>query len=146
MRELGLSIVVHLLCSIQTNTMNIAAEVRLSRLQRSLLHLANEAVLDYTVPAMEVDLDEARLTFETNFISVISMCQTFLPLLMKANGTIVQIGSIAGVCLHDSPVIGSRTRRGHVLTIRRSFRTCLVRSTMPPRLLFTHLAIPSVLS
>lgn len=46
---------------------------------------------------MEVDLAEARATFETNFISVISMCQTFLPLLIKAKGTIVQIGSVAGV-------------------------------------------------
>lgn len=46
---------------------------------------------------MEVELDEARLTFETNFFSVISMCQTFLPLLIKAQGTIIQIGSIAGV-------------------------------------------------
>ncbi|EAU37707.1 predicted protein [Aspergillus terreus NIH2624] len=52
---------------------------------------------NYTVPAMEVDLAEARATFETNFISVISMCQTFLPLLIKAKGTIVQIGSVAGV-------------------------------------------------
>lgn len=49
---------------------------------------------------MEVELDEARLTFETNLFSVISMCQTFLPLLIKAKGTIVQIGSIAGVCLY----------------------------------------------
>lgn len=55
---------------------------------------------DYTVPAMEVELDEARYTFETNFIAVIAMCQTFLPLLIKAKGTIVQIGSVAGVS-HD---------------------------------------------
>lgn len=46
---------------------------------------------------MEVELSEARLTFETNFFSVINMCQTFLPLLIKAKGTIVQIGSVAGV-------------------------------------------------
>lgn len=52
---------------------------------------------DYTVPAMEATLSEARLTFETNFFSVICMCKTFLPLLIKAKGTIVQIGSVAGV-------------------------------------------------
>lgn len=61
-------------------------------------------MLDYTVPAMEVELEEARLTFETNLFSVISMCQTFLPLLIKAKGTIVQIGSIAGVCLNYFPI------------------------------------------
>ena len=52
---------------------------------------------DYTVPAMDVNIEEARFTFETNFFSVIRMCQTFLPLLMKSKGTIVQIGSVAGV-------------------------------------------------
>lgn len=46
---------------------------------------------------MEVDLDEARYTFETNFFSVISMCQTFMPLLIQAKGTIVQIGSVTSV-------------------------------------------------
>lgn len=54
---------------------------------------------DYTVPAMEADLPEARRTFETNFFSVIHMCKTFLPLLIKAKGTIVQVGSVAGVSI-----------------------------------------------
>ena len=49
------------------------------------------------MPAVEVSLPEARQTFETNFFSVIFICQTFLPLLIKAKGTIVQVGSIAGV-------------------------------------------------
>lgn len=48
---------------------------------------------------MEVELAEVRKTFETNLFAVITMCQTFLPLLIKAKGTIVQIGSIAGVSL-----------------------------------------------
>lgn len=59
-------------------------------------------LIDYTVPAMEVELSEARVTFETNFFAVINMCQTFLPLLIKAKGTIVQIGSVAGVCISRS--------------------------------------------
>lgn len=46
---------------------------------------------------MEVDLAEARKTFDTNFFAVIAMCQTFVPLLIKAKGTIVQLGSIAAV-------------------------------------------------
>lgn len=46
---------------------------------------------------MDVDIEEARFTFETNFFAVIRICQTFLPLLMKSKGTIVQIGSVAGV-------------------------------------------------
>lgn len=54
-------------------------------------------MIDYTVPAMEAELSEIRDTFETNFVAVVHICQTFLPLLMKAKGTIVQIGSVAGV-------------------------------------------------
>lgn len=57
----------------------------------------NPCIADYTVPAMEASLDDARLTFETNFFSVICICKTFLPLLIRAKGTIVQIGSVAGV-------------------------------------------------
>lgn len=56
-------------------------------------------MIDYTVPAMEAELSEIRDTFETNFVAVVHICQTFLPLLMKAKGTIVQIGSVAGVSL-----------------------------------------------
>lgn len=46
---------------------------------------------------MEVEISEVRKTFETNLFAVITMCQTFLPLLIKAKGTIVQVGSVAGV-------------------------------------------------
>ncbi|KAM0112148.1 hypothetical protein ACP6JB_002095 [Aspergillus fumigatus] len=53
--------------------------------------------MHYTVPAMEVDLQGARQILETNFFAVILMCQTFLPLLLRAKGTIVQIGSVSGV-------------------------------------------------
>ncbi|GAQ11818.1 NADPH-dependent 1-acyldihydroxyacetone phosphate reductase [Aspergillus lentulus] len=66
---------------------------------RGLDYLVNNAGRseNYTVPAMEVDLQEARQLFETNFFAVILMSQTFLPLLLKAKGTIVQIGSVSGV-------------------------------------------------
>lgn len=57
----------------------------------------NADLKDHTVPAMDVDVSEARATFETNFFAVINMCQTFLPLLIRSKGTIVQIGSVAGV-------------------------------------------------
>ncbi|GIJ82527.1 hypothetical protein Asppvi_001035 [Aspergillus pseudoviridinutans] len=64
---------------------------------KGLDFLVNNAGRNYTVPATEIDLGEARKTFETNFFAVISICQTFLPLLMKAKGTIVMIGSVAGI-------------------------------------------------
>ncbi|KAE8326091.1 short chain dehydrogenase/reductase [Aspergillus sergii] len=77
------------------------AEVRERLGEKGLDYLVSNTngsyIIDYTVPAMEVDLAEARATFETNLFAVINMCQTFLPLLKKAQGTIIQIGSVAGV-------------------------------------------------
>ncbi|OJJ46353.1 hypothetical protein ASPZODRAFT_132435 [Penicilliopsis zonata CBS 506.65] len=64
---------------------------------RGLDYLYNNAGRNCTVPATEVQLSEARQTFETNFFAVINICQTFLPLLIKAKGTIVQTGSVAGI-------------------------------------------------
>ncbi|KAM5462661.1 NADPH-dependent 1-acyl dihydroxyacetone phosphate reductase [Microsporum audouinii] len=59
--------------------------------------LVNNAGRNYTVPALDVDMDEVRLTFETNIIGVIHMCKVFTPLIIEAKGTIVQIGSVAGI-------------------------------------------------
>ncbi|KAL1963279.1 hypothetical protein VTN77DRAFT_8502 [Rasamsonia byssochlamydoides] len=73
------------------------AEVERRIGDKGLDYLVNNAGRNYTVPAMDVNLAEARQTFETNFFAVILMCQTFLPLLIKAQGTIVQIGSVAGI-------------------------------------------------
>ncbi|KAK1141411.1 NADPH-dependent 1-acyl dihydroxyacetone phosphate reductase [Aspergillus melleus] len=73
------------------------SEVEKSLAEKGLDYLVNNAGRNYTVPAMEADLAEARATFETNFIAVICMCKTFLPLLIRSQGTIVQIGSVAGV-------------------------------------------------
>lgn len=64
---------------------------------KGLDYLVNNAGRNYTVPAMEVEISEVRKTFETNLFAVITMCQTFLPLLIKAKGTIVQVGSVAGI-------------------------------------------------
>ncbi|RAH82942.1 putative short chain dehydrogenase/reductase [Aspergillus japonicus CBS 114.51] len=64
---------------------------------KGLNYLVNNAGRNYTVPAMEAELSEVRATFETNLFSVIYICQVFLPLLIKAKGTIVQVGSVAGI-------------------------------------------------
>lgn len=95
---------------------------------------------DYTVPAMEVEIPEARKTFETNFFAVITMCQTFLPLLIKAKGTIVQIGSIAGVSSIIGPEIRADTTDIYT-DYSRSFPTSLDRYTTRPK---RH-CIPSVI-
>jgi len=73
------------------------AEIKTRLKEKGLDYLVNNAGRNCTVPAADVDLAEARATFDTNFFAVINICQTFLPLLIKARGTIVQIGSIAGI-------------------------------------------------
>ncbi|KAM3415571.1 NADPH-dependent 1-acyldihydroxyacetone phosphate reductase [Cercospora zeina] len=68
-----------------------------SRTGGRLDFLVNNHGRNYTIPALDVELDEIRLTFETNLFSVMRMCQVFAPLLINAKGTIVQIGSLAGI-------------------------------------------------
>ena len=49
------------------------------------------------MPALDISFDEVQDTFATNLFAVMRMCQTFSPLLIKSRGTIVQIGSVAGI-------------------------------------------------
>ncbi|KAF2432016.1 short chain dehydrogenase/reductase [Tothia fuscella] len=60
-------------------------------------YLVNNAGRNYTVPALDVDFEEVEQTFRTNVFSVMRMCKEFAPLLIEAEGTIVQIGSLAGI-------------------------------------------------
>ncbi|KAK4547099.1 hypothetical protein LTR36_001320 [Oleoguttula mirabilis] len=87
-----LSLEVTSLDSIQALKSEIA-----SRTGGTLDYLVNNAGRNYTVPALDVEIDEVRETFETNLFSVMRLCQTFADPLIKAKGTIVQIGSLAGV-------------------------------------------------
>lgn len=64
---------------------------------RGLDMLINNAGISYTVPLLDIDLNEARKIFAANVFAVMQICQTFAPLLIKAKGTIVMIGSLAGV-------------------------------------------------
>ncbi|KAL8840387.1 MAG: hypothetical protein Q9176_003880 [Flavoplaca citrina] len=60
-------------------------------------YLVNNAGRNYTVPAIEAEISEIEATFNTNLFAVMRLCQTFMPLLRQAQGTIVQIGSIAAI-------------------------------------------------
>ncbi|KAL8676872.1 MAG: hypothetical protein Q9186_006644 [Xanthomendoza sp. 1 TL-2023] len=42
-------------------------------------------------------MSEVESVFATNLFAVMRLCQTFMPLLRRSKGTIVQIGSIAGI-------------------------------------------------
>ncbi len=73
------------------------AEVTALTKGRGLDFLINNAGRSYTMPALDVDIDEVRATFETNIFSIMRLVQVFSPLLIQARGTIVMIGSLAAV-------------------------------------------------
>ncbi|KAF2141173.1 uncharacterized protein K452DRAFT_271814 [Aplosporella prunicola CBS 121167] len=60
-------------------------------------YLVNNAGCNYTVPALDIELEEVQKIFEVNVYAVMRMCQEFAPLIIEAKGTIVQIGSLAGI-------------------------------------------------
>lgn len=46
---------------------------------------------------MDIDFAEVQSVFDTNVFAVMRMCKEFSPLLIEAKGTIINIGSLAGV-------------------------------------------------
>jgi len=80
----------------ESSIVNLLDEVR-SATNGRLDYLVNNAGRNYTVPALDVEFDEVRATFEVNVFAVMRMCKVFAPLLIEAKGTVVQIGSLAGV-------------------------------------------------
>lgn len=76
-----------------------------SRTGGKLNYLVNNAGRNYTVAALDVDFDEVKSTFDVNVVAVMRMCKEFAPLLISAKGTIVQIGSLAGIM----PYVRSRS-------------------------------------
>lgn len=49
------------------------------------------------MPALDIELSEAHKVFNINVFAVMRLCQVFAPQLIRAQGTIVMIGSLAGV-------------------------------------------------
>ncbi|KAF1811396.1 NAD(P)-binding protein [Eremomyces bilateralis CBS 781.70] len=58
--------------------------------------LVNNAGSNYTVPALDLDVEDVKQMFDANVFGVMRMVQAFAPLLIETKGTIVQIGSLAG--------------------------------------------------
>lgn len=81
---------------------NLRQEI-VSKTGGKLDYLVNNAGRNYTVAALDADFDEVKLTFDVNVVAVMRMCKAFAPLLIEAKGTIVQIGSLAGIMPYVSP-------------------------------------------
>lgn len=82
-----------------TNDTSIIAvrETIALRCDGKLDYLVNNAGRNYTVPAVDMDMSEVKAMFDVNVFGVMRMCQVFAPLVIEAKGTIVQLGSLAGI-------------------------------------------------
>lgn len=69
--------------------------------------LINNAGVGYTMPLMDVDIDQARKLYETNVWGVLRTIQGFQDFLMMSQGKIVNICSVGGVV--NTPWIGTHT-------------------------------------
>ena len=54
-------------------------------------------IVAYTIPILDVDIEQAKRMYDVNVWGVIRTTQVFSGLVIAAEGTIVTIGSIAGV-------------------------------------------------
>jgi 1-acylglycerone phosphate reductase len=55
------------------------------------------AELGYTIPILDIDIDTAKKIYDVNVWGVIRTAQVFSSLVIAAEGTIVIIGSLAGI-------------------------------------------------
>ncbi|KAJ5190657.1 uncharacterized protein N7498_009642 [Penicillium cinerascens] len=71
----------------------------------TLSYLINNAGRNHFMPLLDEDIDAAKRIFEINVWGPLAITQTFAPLLIKAQGTLVNITSIGG---HGAvPTMGS---------------------------------------
>jgi hypothetical protein len=59
--------------------------------------LINNAGQNYTMPALDVDVEEVKALFDANVFGIMRMCKAFAPLVIEAQGSIVMIGSLGAV-------------------------------------------------
>lgn len=104
--------------------------------------LVNNAGRNYTVPALHVQMDEIRATFETNVFAVMMLCQAFAPLLIESRGTIVQIGSLAGKMVRLAILAMSLALWLTNVVVQLSSRMSLVAFITPPKRLFIAIVTP----
>ncbi|KAH7274744.1 NADPH-dependent 1-acyl dihydroxyacetone phosphate reductase [Fusarium solani] len=72
--------------------------------------LVNNAGRTHTIPALDMDLDDVRATYEVNVFGPMSMVQIFAPLLIEARGLILNISSTSSMVPYLFGAIYSSTK------------------------------------
>ncbi|KAF4981169.1 hypothetical protein FZEAL_2969 [Fusarium zealandicum] len=115
--------------------------------------LVNNAGRTHTIPALDMELDDVRATYETNVFGPMSMVQAFAPLLIEARGLVLNISSTSTMVPYLFGAIYSSTK-GAINVWSRALRlelqpfnvrvmiavTGTVRSNIASR---THRALPA---
>ncbi|KAH0601835.1 hypothetical protein MHUMG1_00714 [Metarhizium humberi] len=95
LRELGMSAVQLEV----TNAESIAAcKAEVDKITGGKLDiLVNNAGRTHTIPALDIDMDDVRQSYEANVFGPMAMCQSFASLLIPARGLILQISSVSAI-------------------------------------------------
>ncbi|KAF4471871.1 1-acylglycerone phosphate reductase [Fusarium albosuccineum] len=72
--------------------------------------LVNNAGRTHTIPALDMDLDDVRATYEVNVFGPMSMVQAFAPLLIEARGLILNVSSTSTMVPYLFGAIYSSTK------------------------------------
>ncbi|POR33050.1 NADPH-dependent 1-acyldihydroxyacetone phosphate reductase [Tolypocladium paradoxum] len=83
--------------------------------------LINNAGRTHTIPALDMELDDVRATYETNVFGPMLMCQAFIGLLIPARGLIINISSVSTVVPYLFGAIYSSTK-GAINVYSRALR------------------------
>lgn len=62
-----------------------------------LNYLVNNSGINLNFPAVETEVNDAKKVFDVNFWGLVTVTNTFLPLLISSNGTVINNASVAGV-------------------------------------------------
>lgn len=87
----------------------------------TLDYLVNNAAINQSYPALDVDVNVAKNVFDTNYWGALEVIQKLCPLLIASKGTIVSISSISA---HANIPYCSKSLLSHNLHSSKSKRRC----------------------
>lgn len=85
-------------------SINAACKFVVDKTGSKLDYLVNNAGIGYTMPLADFDEEKAKRVFDVNFWGVLKVTKVFMPSLVNAKGTVVNVSSVGAVV--NTPWIG----------------------------------------